>query len=74
MTTMKHILRTILVATLAMGLLGCAKPAGTAEKPDTDEPVVQPMATYREQAETEITPENAEAELERLTGEIDNDK
>ena len=74
---MKHVLMRVMVASLVMGLLGCSKPAETRDNVDsTDdtETIVQPMSDYEDKAVEVVTPENAEAQLERITNEIEGDK
>lgn len=95
---MKHIVIMTLLGVLAMGLMGCTKPApapvetvdetgttetetvdlGSLDTETVDEameamlslPEAERMDAFREQAEAEITPENAQAELDAILSEM----
>ena len=81
-------LRTICItcAALAVMALGCEEEVTTSLAPpealrpqvteaatEAEEPVVETMEHYREKAAAEIDEENAEAELEKLTKEIESE-
>jgi hypothetical protein len=76
---MKHLLMTMLIALLVVGLPACTKsePAPETETADMapdGESIVQPEAVYEDRAAADITTEaDAQAELDRLTSDINND-
>ncbi len=73
---MKHLLMTMLIALLVVALPACNKPETPADANTVDagdESIVQPEEVYEERAAAEITDENAEDELARLTRDVNDD-
>lgn len=82
MNTLTRCLTAVLLAAaFAIALVGCngngdtssSSTMSTSSDTTVSEPTVRPMDEYRDQAESEINEDNAEAELRKLEAEINAD-